>query len=88
MPFDAANLEFTNFEQEPSSPESFASTVLAAPKSFRSTNWISVCRRPERFGFQEPRFGQYLAAVQRLDRLAEERFGKRAIHLAVRWMLD
>jgi aryl-alcohol dehydrogenase-like predicted oxidoreductase len=38
--------------------------------------------------FQAPRFGQYLAAVQRLDRLAEERFGKRAIHLAVRWMLD
>jgi hypothetical protein len=28
--------------------------------------------------FQEPRFGQYLAAVQRLDRLAQERFGKRS----------
>jgi aryl-alcohol dehydrogenase-like predicted oxidoreductase len=38
--------------------------------------------------FQEPRFGQYLAAVQRLDRLAKERFDKRVIHLAVRWMLD
>ena len=38
--------------------------------------------------FEEPRLGQYLAAVQRLDRLAEERFDKRAIHLAVRWMLD
>jgi aryl-alcohol dehydrogenase-like predicted oxidoreductase len=38
--------------------------------------------------FQEPRFAQYLAAVQRLDRLAQERFGKRIIHLAVRWMLD
>jgi aryl-alcohol dehydrogenase-like predicted oxidoreductase len=38
--------------------------------------------------FQEPRFGQYLAAVDRLDRLAQERFGKRVIHLAVRWMLD
>jgi aryl-alcohol dehydrogenase-like predicted oxidoreductase len=37
--------------------------------------------------FLQPRFGQYLAAVQRLDRLAQ-RFGKRAIHLAVRWMLD
>jgi aryl-alcohol dehydrogenase-like predicted oxidoreductase len=34
--------------------------------------------------FQQPRFGQYLAAVQRLDRLAQERFGKRVIHLAVR----
>src|ERR1700680_1883109 len=38
--------------------------------------------------FREPRFAQYLAAVQRLDQLAKERFGKRVIHLAVRWMLD
>lgn len=38
--------------------------------------------------FLEPRFAQYLAAVQRLDRLAQLRFGKRVIHLAVRWMLD
>src|SRR5256885_7015269 len=38
--------------------------------------------------FQPPRFAQYLAAVQRLDRLAQQRFGKRVIHLAVRWMLD
>jgi len=38
--------------------------------------------------FQQPRFAQYLAAVRRLDRLAQERFGKDVIHLAVRWMLD
>jgi aryl-alcohol dehydrogenase-like predicted oxidoreductase len=38
--------------------------------------------------FREPRFAQYLAAVERLNRLARERFGKRVIHLAVRWMLD
>jgi aryl-alcohol dehydrogenase-like predicted oxidoreductase len=38
--------------------------------------------------FQEPRFGQYLAAVQRLDQLAQKRFGKHVIELAVRWMLD
>src|SRR3981189_3008282 len=37
--------------------------------------------------FQQPRFEQYLAAVTKLDRLAQ-RFGKRVIHLAVRWMLD
>jgi aryl-alcohol dehydrogenase-like predicted oxidoreductase len=37
--------------------------------------------------FAEPRFTQYLAAVGRLDRLAQ-RYGKRVIHLAVRWMLD
>jgi len=38
--------------------------------------------------FQQPRFAQYLGAVRRLDRLAQDRFGKRVIHLAVRWMLD
>jgi aryl-alcohol dehydrogenase-like predicted oxidoreductase len=38
--------------------------------------------------FKAPRFAQYLAAVQRFDRLAKERFGKRVIQLAVRWMLD
>jgi len=38
--------------------------------------------------FQEPRFTQYLDAVQRLDELAKERFGKDVIHLALRWLLD
>jgi aryl-alcohol dehydrogenase-like predicted oxidoreductase len=38
--------------------------------------------------FQKPRYAQYLAAVQQLDKLAEDRYGKRVIHLAVRWMLD
>ena len=38
--------------------------------------------------FLEPRFAQYVTAVQKLDRLAHQRFGKRVIHLAVRWMLD
>src|SRR5437660_1429528 len=38
--------------------------------------------------FQQPRFAQYLAAVQRLNQLAQQRFGKRVIHLAIRWMLD
>ena len=38
--------------------------------------------------FSSPRFEQYLSAVERLDRLAQERFGRRVIHLAVRWVLD
>jgi aryl-alcohol dehydrogenase-like predicted oxidoreductase len=38
--------------------------------------------------FQQPRFTQYLDAVKRLDQFAQQRFGKRVIHLAVRWMLD
>ena len=46
---------------------------------------ICAARDPK---FQQPRFAQYLAAVERLDQLARRRFGKRVIHLAVRWMLD
>lgn len=38
--------------------------------------------------FKEPRFGQYLEAVNRLDEYARNKYGKRVIHLAVRWMLD
>jgi aryl-alcohol dehydrogenase-like predicted oxidoreductase len=38
--------------------------------------------------FVQPRYAQYLTAVQKLDQLAQKRFGKRVIHLAVRWMLD
>ncbi|MGD0849918.1 aldo/keto reductase [Bradyrhizobium sp.] len=38
--------------------------------------------------FVGPRFAQYVAAVQKLDGIAQQRFGKRVIHLAVRWMLD
>src|ERR1700719_2544231 len=30
--------------------------------------------------FLKPRFAQYVAAVQKLDRLAQQRFGKRVIH--------
>ncbi|MFP4129454.1 MAG: aldo/keto reductase [Halorhodospira sp.] len=37
--------------------------------------------------FQAPRFEQYLRAVERLDALAQERLGKRAIHLALAWTL-
>ncbi|HTB87923.1 MAG TPA: aldo/keto reductase [Steroidobacteraceae bacterium] len=38
--------------------------------------------------FQPPRFAQYLEAVRQLDELAQRRFHRRVIHLAVRWMLD
>jgi aryl-alcohol dehydrogenase-like predicted oxidoreductase len=38
--------------------------------------------------FQPPRFAQYLDAVRQLDELAQRRFKRRVIHLAVRWMLD
>jgi len=38
--------------------------------------------------FQGDRFRQYLAAVDELQRLARERFGKSVLALAVRWILD
>ncbi len=38
--------------------------------------------------FQSPRFPQYVRAVERLDALAQSRYGKRVIHLALRWVLD
>lgn len=38
--------------------------------------------------FQGARFQQYLAAVEELKRLAQERFGKSVLALALRWVLD
>jgi aryl-alcohol dehydrogenase-like predicted oxidoreductase len=38
--------------------------------------------------FQEPRFNQYITAVERLTALARDRFGKSVVQLAVRWVLD
>jgi len=38
--------------------------------------------------FQEPRYGHYLDAVNRLDAYAKERHGKTVMALAVRWILD
>jgi aryl-alcohol dehydrogenase-like predicted oxidoreductase len=38
--------------------------------------------------FRPSRYAQYLAAVRRLDQFTRDRYGKRVIHLAVRWILD
>ena len=38
--------------------------------------------------FRQPRFGQYLAAVDALERFARERHGKSVLALAIRWILD
>ena len=38
--------------------------------------------------FQQPHFAEYLNAASKLDAYAREHFGKRVIHLAVRWLLD
>ncbi|KHE67170.1 aldo/keto reductase [Halobacillus sp. BBL2006] len=38
--------------------------------------------------FQQPRFKQYLNAVHELEQLAQNRYGKSVLHLALRWVLD
>jgi aryl-alcohol dehydrogenase-like predicted oxidoreductase len=38
--------------------------------------------------FQPPRYAQYLRAVERLDRFAQENYGKNVLELAIRWTLD
>jgi aryl-alcohol dehydrogenase-like predicted oxidoreductase len=38
--------------------------------------------------FQPPHFAEYLRAAEKLDTFARENYGKRVIHLAVRWLLD
>jgi aryl-alcohol dehydrogenase-like predicted oxidoreductase len=38
--------------------------------------------------FRQPRFDQYLDAVERLDLLAQSRYARHVIHLAARWVLD
>jgi aryl-alcohol dehydrogenase-like predicted oxidoreductase len=38
--------------------------------------------------FQEPRFSQYLKAVERLKAFAWSEFGKSVVELAARWVLD
>jgi aryl-alcohol dehydrogenase-like predicted oxidoreductase len=38
--------------------------------------------------FQPPHFAEYLNVVSKLDQFARENYGKRVIHLAVRWLLD
>jgi len=38
--------------------------------------------------FKPPHYAEYLAAVSALDHFAQTHFGKRVIHLALRWVLD
>jgi len=38
--------------------------------------------------FQPPRLAQYAAATAALDTFAQQHYGKRVVHLAIRWILD
>ncbi len=54
----------------------------------RSTRFAGDDLRKNDPKFREPRYAQYLAAVEKLDQFAQDRFGRRVIHLAARWVLD
>jgi aryl-alcohol dehydrogenase-like predicted oxidoreductase len=61
---------------------------LLSGKITSSTHFAGDDLRKNDPKFQAPRFQQYLNAVTKLDQFAQERYGKRVIHLAVRWVLD
>ena len=61
---------------------------LLAGKMTASSKFVGDDLRRNDPKFKQPRFGQYLEAVEALDRFAQERYGKRVVHLAVRWILD
>ncbi|HTD56369.1 MAG TPA: aldo/keto reductase [Silvibacterium sp.] len=61
---------------------------LLAGRLRPDTHFPSGDIRREDPKFQQPRFGQYLDAVARLDAFARQRYGKTVLELAVRWVLD
>jgi aryl-alcohol dehydrogenase-like predicted oxidoreductase len=61
---------------------------LLAGKMNASTKFTGDDLRKSDPKFQAPRFAQYLKAVQALDDFAQKNYGKRVVHLAVRWILD
>jgi aryl-alcohol dehydrogenase-like predicted oxidoreductase len=61
---------------------------LLAGRVHRGMNFAAGDIRAVDPKFQEPRFSQYLTAVERLAALAKERYGKSVLELAARWVLD
>jgi aryl-alcohol dehydrogenase-like predicted oxidoreductase len=61
---------------------------LLAGRITRDTTFTGDDLRRQDPKFRAPRLNQYIAAVEQLDRFACENFGKRVIHLAMRWVLD
>jgi aryl-alcohol dehydrogenase-like predicted oxidoreductase len=61
---------------------------LLSGRITRNTNFVGDDIRRADPKFQEPRLHQYVAAVEQLDRFARANYGKRVIHLAMRWVLD
>jgi aryl-alcohol dehydrogenase-like predicted oxidoreductase len=61
---------------------------LLSGRMRQDTNFAADDIRRSDPKFQPPRYARYLRAVERLDQFARERYGKRVIHLAIRWLLD
>jgi aryl-alcohol dehydrogenase-like predicted oxidoreductase len=61
---------------------------LLSGRMSRSSRFTGDDLRKNDPKFQAPRFDQYLAAVEKLDQFARERYARRVIHLAARWVLD
>lgn len=61
---------------------------LLSGKIDRDTKFTGDDLRKSDPKFQQPRFDQYLDAVNRLFHLARERFDRDVLTLAVRWVLD
>jgi aryl-alcohol dehydrogenase-like predicted oxidoreductase len=61
--------------------------LLSGKMSLRSTFTGDDLRRTDP-KFQSPRFAEYLAAVDALEGLARERYGKSVLALSVRFILD
>jgi aryl-alcohol dehydrogenase-like predicted oxidoreductase len=61
---------------------------LLAGRVHRGTNFAPGDIRNFDPKFQEPRFSQYMTAVERLAALAKEHYGKSVLELAARWVLD
>jgi aryl-alcohol dehydrogenase-like predicted oxidoreductase len=61
---------------------------LLAGRMTAATNFPADDLRHSDPKFQSPRFNQYLQAVKQLDRFAADNYGKRVVHLALRWILD
>jgi aryl-alcohol dehydrogenase-like predicted oxidoreductase len=61
---------------------------LLAGKMTATTKFTGDDLRRNDPKFQSPRFQQYLQAVRELDRFAADNYGKRVVHLALRWILD
>jgi aryl-alcohol dehydrogenase-like predicted oxidoreductase len=61
---------------------------LLGGRVHRSTKFDATDVRSVDPKFQEPRFSEYMTAVERLGAFARERYGKSVIELAARWVLD